>query len=57
MTTGKSKTLTKRLSLSITPEERERIDRLCDLEGRNTRQQIMHMTDRRLSEIEAKPGD
>lgn len=52
MTTGKSKTLTKRLSLSVTEDERARFDRLCKLEGRNGRQQIMHMVDQRLAELD-----
>ena|GEM_PF-5035689 len=57
MTTGKSKTLTKRLSLSITDDERARFDRLCELEGRKGRQQVMHMVDQRLAELgHAKDG-
>jgi len=57
VTTGKSKTLTKRLSLSITDDERARFDRLCELEGRKGRQQVMHMVDQRLAELgHAKDG-
>lgn len=52
MTTGISKTLTKRLSLSITNDERERFDRLCKIEGRKGRQQVMHMVDQRMAELE-----
>ena len=41
-------------SISITKEEREKIKRLCDVEGRNGRAQIMYMVEKRLAEIESE---
>ena len=41
-------------SISITKEEREKIKRLCDAEGRNGRAQIMYMVEKRLAEIESE---
>lgn len=37
---------------SITDEERARIRKLLDLENRSGSQQLMHMVDKRLAEIE-----
>lgn len=43
MASTRSETLTKRISASVTEDEHERFIDLCKSEGRNGRQQIMHM--------------
>lgn len=40
------------MAISVTDEERERLVRLCEKEGRSRKAQIMWLVDRRLDEIE-----
>ena len=40
------------LHMSVTDDERERFNRLLDYEKRSGSQQLMHMVDRRLAEID-----
>ena len=44
------------LTISLDKDERARLKRLTELEGRKYKQQIMHMTDLRLAEIEKERG-
>jgi len=44
----------KALYISLTPQERLRLDRLKQIEGRMIRAQIMHMVDVRLNVLDPK---
>lgn len=51
MASAKSDTLTKRISSSVTEDEHRRFTDLCKAEGRNGRQQIMHMVAEREAQL------
>lgn len=54
MASVKSETLVKRISVSVSEEERELFDQVCAADGRNGRAEIMWLVKQRAAEVLGK---